>query len=789
MNRYVYYIIFLIFNFYSLSVYGVPHTTRIQELSIKSLKQKAIDQDTLYFEGEVEIFIDEKLHVWADFVTVNKKKQTLDAQAKDGCSLTIENNDFIILAEKLFLNLLNKTGSAHNVRFHVDEGFLSAECAEKYGENEWRMINVLYTPCDAPSPHWYLRAQRAEVRGGYFIKSCNIVLKIGCIPVLYLPRMIFPIQGQSKSGFLIPRFYFDYVYGFGFKQEYYKYFGPHCDTTFSLDWRDKRGFVFSDEFRWALAPENFLNLKAHYAIARDSYVQKRDKIFKATDHRYWILGTDFRSSSEIMRDFMLASLVRLDFGTDKKIGYHFFNSTDDVDDEFYNSGHLRLFGKRHAIEFSCARETTSRKQFYSLSHDQLAVFETQKNFPSEDIHSAIKEVQDCVDLTYLPRVEWNTAYSVWDNFLLYRHDFFMDQVTSHQQEFERFFVNGSLIKENKVIPFTKSDLLRLNYRADIRESYPVGKSTVSFWVNPHIQFRSNVRDEARSSKNVLERRIFGHGAFRFFLTTGAEWALPETMMSNEEGTYSYFLQPLVRWNLTPKFDQKYWHYFDHWDRAYPQNQISCILRNTVFFDNFSCDWQLTQGYDFYNRSDIFFLQRGTLDNHVLPLRFEATLNCNAMTITAHQEYEWYGKRLLQSEVQLGFHRNTFTAHCGYLFQRQELQKERKLVADIPHFLTCNIMLPITKQLGIWYDGQFYAENKAQIFSFSTIRPLLHRIRLEYNGHCWGFYLGFEEKKYRESGNWKQERAMVLSIRLDSLGSFAQKFRQPNLNRLGADRLN
>ena len=60
----------------------------------------------------------------------------------------------------------------------------------------------------------------------------------------------------------------------------------------------------------------------------------------------------------------------------------------------------------------------------------------------------------------------------------------------------------------------------------------------------------------------------------------------------------------------------------------------------------------------------------------------------------------------------------------------------------------------------------------------NIKPLLHRVRLAYDGHCWGFYVGFEEKRYREYGNNKSERYFVFSFRLDSIGSFAQRIKQP-----------
>lgn len=741
-----------------------------------------IDVDRVSFRGEVEVWVDEKLHFWADVVDVDKKAQTLHARAEAKSFLKIENNDFIILAEQFYLNLLDKTGYAEKIRFHVDEGYLAADRAEKYGENEWRMLDMIYTPCDAYHAHWNLSAGSAEVKGGYFIKACNIVFKIGGVPVFYLPRMVFPIQGRSKSGFLIPRFYFDYVYGFGFKQEYYKYFGPHCDTTLAVDWRDKRGLVLSDEFRWAYAPENFMHFKGNYAIARDSFVLKKDKIFKATDHRYWIQATDFRSSSNVIDNVLLASLIRLDFGTDKKIGYDFFNTTDDVDDQFYNSGHVRLFLQKNLVELSVADEKTCRRRFSPLVSDQFQSILTQQSLGS----GSTQELEDRVDLTYLPRFEWNSAYTIWGNIFSYRHDFFVDQVTYRQYEYEKTFLNGSLAQENVLIPRVKADLLRAHYRADFRESFSLCDNTLSLWINPNFQFRSNLRQDAQYSKNVFERRVLGHGGVRFFLTYGAEWALPEESRMSEDGSYSYFLQPIIRWELSPKFRQKHWYYFDRWDRQYPQNQLVFILRNSLLSRNIELDWQLSQSYDFYGRSDIFFLRRGTLDKHLLPLSLDFSLNCSSITIAATQEYEWRNGRLLQSEISASIALNQMSISAGYLFQRRELQAERALLSNIPHFLTFNATIPLTEQISLCYDAQFYAENRPSFFEFSRIRPLLHRVRLDYNGHCWGFYCGFEEKKYRESGNWKRECAMVLCVRLDSLGSFAQKFKQPQIMRINGD---
>lgn len=790
MNRFASIILFLFISIFFAEAYPrLPERIRINQLSIKSLEQKSFGKGCFCFQGEVEVWVDEKLHIWADIVEIDKNQKILKARAfKDG-SIKIENNDFLILADSFKLNFSDKTGFADNVRFHLEEGFLCADSAEKRGDGEWFVRNMIYTPCDALHPHWYLSARSAQVSGGYFIKACSIVFKIGGIPVFYLPSIVFPIQGNSKSGFLMPRFYFDYVYGFGFNLRYYKYLSQHSDTTFSVDWRHKRGFVLSDEFRWAIAPENFLNLRGHYAIARDSFVQKKDKIFKATDHRYWIQGTDFRSSDSVIPDAFLASLVRLDFGTDKKIGYHFFNTTDDVDDEFYNSGHIRLFWPNNLFELSCSREKTDRKNFSKITKESFFKNNDSIKYKNIDGKNFIKEQDVNVVLSYLPRIEWISSYYRLFDIFSYRQDFFIDQVTSWQQDRERFFVDGLLQQEGDLSQKMKADLLRANYRSDLRFSYFFYGNGISSWINPNIQFRSNIQSDYQNAKNVFDKQVLGRGAFRSFIECGSEWAMPEIYFGKDNINSMVFLRPILRWDFIPSFDQNNCHYFDRWDRSYPKNQVSATIRKNLIINDFSLNCNISQSYEFYDQSKIFLLRKGILQSeHLMPLRIDSSLCCRGFSLSIFKEFEWRSSRLLQAEIFTSFQKDSFFISCGYFFQKNELQQVRSLVANIPHIFTLSASIPLTKRMILSYGGQLYSEGVSKIFSFTAIRPLLHRVRLEYNGHCWGFYLGFEEKNYRDSGNWRRDRAMVLGVRIDSIGSFAQKFRSPQNVQMAYDQL-
>jgi len=744
--------------FYSSCHAFVHDVTRaLKIVHVKSVKQRVVDSNQITFEGSVEVLIDQRLHVWADRITIYKNEQLLIAETVDTGAVVVEDNDFVILADRLEFNLQKKSGSAENIRLHVDEGYLSAGKAEKVNENDWCMENVVYTACDAQESHWNITAKRAVVHSSYFVSITNLLFKIGRVPVFALPRLALPIQGHSKSGFLIPRFFFDYKYGFGFKQEYYKYFTPHADATLGIDWRDKKGTMFFGEFRWALSPESFMQVNGEYAIIRDRFVERGSNIVKGTDRRYWLGGRDFRTFKQFMSGADLYTLTRIDFGDDKRIGYHFFNNTDGVDDTYFNTVDARLYWPCDTVNFFCQHQRVSRSRFVKLLPSQQQIvnaFAQQQNIQSP---FAERELEARYHLSYLPQVSWGTSYKKIANFLQYKHNVYCDHVWSRQEELERLYVNESLLRQTDPIPYQKADVVRLNYRGVLTKSFTLAQNRVSFAVNPNISCASD-------------------RYFKPYVECGARWALPERTVCTPDYRFSYTLSPLFTWDLTSKFSQKQRAYFDYLDRAYPQNQLAATMRNAWSFDDVSFDVDITQAYDFYNQSDIFMLRRSDGKSHFLPLRYDIGFGYRDVRCDVSQEFGLRDGALLQSEISTSFNFRKARMGVSYLFQTRSLMTQRELLSNVPHFLNVNVGLPLGSHAALVYEGQFSALQRSSIFFFDGIKPLIHRVRLDYDGHCWGCYIGVEEKKYKECGIDRTERAVIFAFRLDSLGSFAKKFK-------------
>ncbi len=762
----------------------------VKILKINSVKQRIENFNKVIFQGNVEISVDKNFHIWADYVLIDKEKHLLIAKKEKSSFIEIETNDFLILADSFFLKLDTKDGVANNVKVHFDEGFVSALFAEKKGNN-WRLDEIVYTPCDSVPPHWSVKAKHATLYGNYLLRTSGIIFKVGDLPIFMWPYLALPIQGKSRSGFLLPKFSYDDVLGPGVKQDFYWYLSKHSDSTLGIDWRDRQGIVFSDLFRWARSSDSFSQIKAEYAVERNSFFQKKDVVVQGTTRHYWIRGTDFQQIPVSFSNNNASSLLRVDFGTDKRIGFHFFNETESVEDTFNNSWFLRhnLFGGVANLAFFDGSKSW-RKKFEEMTDSEIRkllgpiAFEELDNI-KKGLFSCKKEIEDRIEVWKIPHFELNYDYKNILNFFSYKQDFFIDSIRSKQKIIQKTFFESKVVKEEAILPLEKTDTLRFFYEGDLNKTVRIKDQLFRFFVDPSLQLRSRIKKDdgvGLPSINCLQGDIGNDGAYRFFANYGAEWSLPEYFSASSDFKYVHYIQPNLKWNFIPKIEQSRWFHADEYDYVYPKNEIEFALRNNWYFENLQIDLNLSQGFDFYNRSDFFNLNRVPHQKQILPFRVDFGLNSSGLNIFVSQEYDIGGFQLLQSQINTELSIHKFNFFIGLYYQELELQQTRELISDIPHFVFFGIDIPITKQATFSYTGHFYSTKQNTFLPLEGIKPLVHKIYLYYTGHCWGVNLGFEEKNYRQFGQWKSERAFVLNIKLESFGSFSRKFKRPVMSR-------
>jgi LPS-assembly protein len=129
--------------------------------------------------------------------------------------------------------------------------------------------NVSYTTCPPGSNDWLLQAKSIDLdtRSGVGTAK-GIKLRFQGVPVLYAPRLSFPISDARKSGLLTPEIGSTSRSGSEIVLPFYWNIAPNYDATFTPRLLTDRGLQMQSEFRY-LTERNEGTLQAEY-LADDS---------------------------------------------------------------------------------------------------------------------------------------------------------------------------------------------------------------------------------------------------------------------------------------------------------------------------------------------------------------------------------------------------------------------------------------------------------------------------------------------------------------------------------------
>ena len=110
---------------------------------------------------------------------------------------------------------------------------------------------VTYTTCDPEDRKWVIRAARLDINQEEgFATARHATLRLGKVPVLYLPIATFPINDRRKSGFLFPSLGASRTRGTDISVPYYLNLAPNYDATLNARLMSKRGVMLGAQFRY-----------------------------------------------------------------------------------------------------------------------------------------------------------------------------------------------------------------------------------------------------------------------------------------------------------------------------------------------------------------------------------------------------------------------------------------------------------------------------------------------------------------------------------------------------------
>jgi LPS-assembly protein len=113
------------------------------------------------------------------------------------------------------------------------------------------LTDALFSTCPPGQRQWAFEASTIEIdeaaqRG----VAQNAVLRLGDVPVLWLPWISFPTTSERRSGLLAPKIGVQDENGFDYEQPIYLDLAPNMDATLSPRWMSRRGLMLGAEFRY-----------------------------------------------------------------------------------------------------------------------------------------------------------------------------------------------------------------------------------------------------------------------------------------------------------------------------------------------------------------------------------------------------------------------------------------------------------------------------------------------------------------------------------------------------------
>lgn len=108
-----------------------------------------------------------------------------------------------------------------------------------------------YSTCPPEARHWELSARRIDIdtdTGMAVARGAS--LRVGKVPVLYMPWFMFPTDDRRRTGLLFPSISNSGRNGFDWRQPIYLNLAPNYDATLSPRWMSRRGGLLGGQFRY-----------------------------------------------------------------------------------------------------------------------------------------------------------------------------------------------------------------------------------------------------------------------------------------------------------------------------------------------------------------------------------------------------------------------------------------------------------------------------------------------------------------------------------------------------------
>lgn len=295
------------------------------------------ENDTLELDGHVQIIYSDQ-HLRADRVKVNLRSKSLDAIG----NVNITSPKSLIVGQRITLDYETNSGLIYDGYVQSGSVLFEGLLLHKNGETEYLAIDSRYTTCDNCPESWAFSGTkiRAELGGYAYIK--NSVLRVGGVPIFWLPYLVVPLKSDRQSGLLPPEFEKSDLGGLAIGQSAFWAINRSQDATITTKSYELRGiknllnyrYVLSEnsygQFDGAQIPDRAFSNEKRLNSFRDKKVQGDtiNRWFLKYNHYYelpegWVNRTQLNNASDLQypKDFPLETGNNGDSAMENRISF------------------------------------------------------------------------------------------------------------------------------------------------------------------------------------------------------------------------------------------------------------------------------------------------------------------------------------------------------------------------------------------------------------------------------------------------------------------------------------
>jgi LPS-assembly protein len=323
---------------FALTVAEPTSFSKMQGLMISAdTSYRDTENDTIELEGHVQIIYNSN-HLIADKVKVNLKSKSLDAIGN--VSITTEKAN--LFGQRITLDYETNTGLIYDGYVQSGSVLFEGVLLNKIGDSEYIAVDSRYTTCDNCPESWAFSGTRirAELGGYAYIK--NSVLRVGGVPIFWLPYLVVPLKSDRQSGLLPPDFERSDTGGLAIGQSAFWAINRSQDATLNVKNYELRGLKKSLNYRYILAQNAYGQFDgatiADRAFSNDDRVNKFrttkqkseniDRWFVKYGHYYelpgnWVQRVQINNASDLQypKDFPLETNNNGDPAMENRISF------------------------------------------------------------------------------------------------------------------------------------------------------------------------------------------------------------------------------------------------------------------------------------------------------------------------------------------------------------------------------------------------------------------------------------------------------------------------------------